>query len=268
MGRASGYDGSTLVTGGSSFHLPAGGQWASAGAGNSGTFEVTGNGALFGGGSRGLGATPTKLYASSLEMAGGTTLSALPGGFQISVLGGANQIVLHDSVRLQVIIEAGMGLPVGTYTPEATGTSAAPATGAGSAALSFANASGVFTGAAGVILPGHVSLDVGAWGSLPVWGSMQEYVLIDGLNTPSIISSFGSSQNAVASIFGNDGKLLLMGAQFQLSFSENKLIMTQVSLSSTIPEPSTYALIGGLGALGLAFWRRRKAAKAAKAAKK
>ena len=35
-----------------------------------------------------------------------------------------------------------------------------------------------------------------------------------------------------------------------------------VPLSSTIPEPSTYALLGGLGVLGLALWRRRRGKRA------
>ncbi len=34
---------------------------------------------------------------------------------------------------------------------------------------------------------------------------------------------------------------------------------------SAIPEPSTYAAFAGLGALGLAFWRRRQVRTAVKA---
>jgi LPXTG-motif cell wall-anchored protein len=49
-----------------------------------------------------------------------------------------------------------------------------------------------------------------------------------------------------------------MGARFHLSFQSDKLLLTQETYSTTVPELSTYAIIGGLGVLGLAVFRRRR----------
>ena len=44
-------------------------------------------------------------------------------------------------------------------------------------------------------------------------------------------------------------------------FADNFSVVAGATAMSAVPEPSTYAAIAGLGALGLAFWhRRRKAA--------
>jgi autotransporter-associated beta strand protein len=265
MGSGAGYGGHTEVTGGSAFHLPAGGQYGTADANNSGNFTVTGGGALLGGGAPGLGSTPTNLYAASLTMSSGTILGALPGGFRVNVANAAS-VHLSSGMTLRIILAAEMELPTGTYVEGTVGPGAtrAPASGSGSAALSFANASGVvFSGGAGVGVSLPVPLNLVVGGSILVKGpDLYQYVLVDGLDTTSLINSFGvaTPEAAVTAIFGSN-EITILGAQFRVGFSENKLILTQTSFSSTIPEPSTYGLLGGLGVLGFAFWRRRKKAK-------
>ena len=48
-----------------------------------------------------------------------------------------------------------------------------------------------------------------------------------------------------------------------LMFADNFSVVAGATAMSAIPEPSTYAALAGLGALGLALWRRRQAKSAA-----
>jgi hypothetical protein len=165
------------------------------------------------------------------------------------------------------VIEAATATPLGTFLIHDLGdtTPAGLPGGVAGSALTFANAGGVVFSAVGavdgVVLPGQVDLRLG--GTILVNGAnLYEYVLMDGLNVAqSVVNAVGmggSALDAVKAIFGNEGLVSVMGAEFQLGFSGSKLVMTQLSLSSTVPEPSVYALVGGLGALGLAVWRRRR----------
>jgi autotransporter-associated beta strand protein len=274
-GSGAAYPGHTEVKGaGTVFHLPAGGPtgavWGmphNAGVSQAGNFEVRAGAALVGGGARaGGGNFATTLNVGKLVMSPGSVLNVLPGGFKVNVADVA-ATVLADSIR--ITIEATTATAKGTYVlHDLSNTTAAGVPGAANgAALTFANTSGVVfagTGATtGLVLPAHVNLQVG--GSILVnGGAFYEYVLMDGLNVQSIVSAAGvDPAAAIAKIFGSN-QIQVMGAQFHLGFSGSKLVMTQVSLSTTIPEPSTYALCGGLGVLGLALWRRRRSRNAAK----
>lgn len=50
-----------------------------------------------------------------------------------------------------------------------------------------------------------------------------------------------------------------------LMYADDFSVISGATAISAIPEPSTYAAFAGLGALGLAFWRRRQARAAAQA---
>ena len=54
---------------------------------------------------------------------------------------------------------------------------------------------------------------------------------------------------------------VISGYDFSLDLFADTLRLT--ATASAIPEPSTYAALAGLGALGLALWRRRQAKSAA-----
>jgi autotransporter-associated beta strand protein len=265
MGDGSTYAGNTVITGGSTFHLPAGGQYAPAGDNNSGVFTVNAGSTLVGGG----GSAPTELYVKSLTISGGSTLSVAPGGFRVNMTS-SSDVILAPNAILRIAVAESMAIEKGTYVVEEIRLQGeetrAPRSGSGSAALSFADADGVvFSGPDqfGVFTSLGVPLNLNVTGTIRVHGpEYYEYVLIDGLDTVSIVRSIGSNNAnaAILAIFGTD-EINLLGARFQLFFSENKLIMQQMTLSSTVPEPSTYALVGGLGVLALAFWRRRKKGK-------
>jgi hypothetical protein len=202
------------------------------------------------------------LNVNNLSMASGSTLGVYPGGFNVNVAAAnAANITLADNIS--IIVASGAGLPVGTYSEFNGGpTSSGPASGNGHiASVSFADETGnIFMGSNGVLLPAKVNLGVGVSGYLPESGAMSEFVLMDGLNVQSIVSAAGVSTaaDAILSIFGNDGKVEMLGAVFQLTFNGDKLLMTQMTYSTTIPEPGTYALCGGLVVLGVAVWRKRQ----------
>jgi hypothetical protein len=284
MGDASGYAGHTEVKAneslnrGSVFHLPADGttgavygMGAQADVSQAGNFMVRSGSTLVGGGARaGVGNFATTLNVGALAMETGSVLSVLPGGFKVNVAdaGLPGSVLIANNIR--ITIEAATAATVNTFKflPSSESPAAGDPGTAGAAALTFANASGVVfsVGNTGVVLPlGQVNLQVG--GSILRDGALHDYVLIDGLNTQSIVTAAGVgdvSADAIRAIFGNDGRVFVMGAEFQLGFSGNKLVMSQMSLSSTVPEPSTYALVGGFGVLGFALWRRRSRAAAVK----
>lgn len=64
--------------------------------------------------------------------------------------------------------------------------------------------------------------------------------------------AFTSSLDLSDFTFGNT----ISGYTYSLGFSGNLL---QVTATSAVPEPSTYATIFGVGSLGFALWRRRRA---------
>jgi autotransporter-associated beta strand protein len=243
------------------FHINA----ASYGApGTTGNFTVSAGASLHGG----RGAV---LNVNNLDMAVGSHLGVVPGGFQVNI-GETALANVKLATNISIIVDSSASVPVGTYSTHDGGPMhSGPASANGhTASVSFANASGnVFTGTNGVLLPNSVNLRVGISGYIPTEGAKNEYVLMDGLDVLGIVSAsgMGTPSAAILSIFGGDGTLKIMGATYLLSFNQNKLIMTQETYAITIPEPSTYALAGGLGVLGFALWRRRKRKLAAMAAK-
>jgi hypothetical protein len=246
-GNASNFAGHTTVTSGA-FHLPAG-QYGT--IGTTGVFTVAGGASLHGG-------AGSRLHVNQLTMASGSWLSALPGGFRI-IVPDANNVQLADN--LSFILDSHNAVPVHTG-----------ATAVDKSAVSFAQATGgngtIFAGAGGVVLPASVvNLNVGILGEVPRSGEKLEFVLMEGLDIVRIQSIVSASipEEAITSIFGVKETLTIMGATFRLSFQSNKLLLTQETYSTTIPEPSTYAMIGGLGVLGLAVFRRRRKKKIAEA---
>ena len=71
--------------------------------------------------------------------------------------------------------------------------------------------------------------------------------------TSATLSDFSATDFTLGSrIAGYDYSFALAGSTLQL-----------IATTSAIPEPSTYALLAGLGALGLAGWHRRRAVRGA-----
>lgn len=155
---------------------------------------------------------------------------------------------------------------IGGATTAASGSFLSAGTGAGAAGtLTFAstlNISGLAAGTGGLLFDlgaigasdkitltsGALTLGAGAlnfadfsFGTLGGFGG-GVYTLID-TNT-SIVGTLGSN------LTGTIG-----GLASEISISGNDLILT---VTSSIPEPSTYALAGGVLALGAAFSRRRR----------
>lgn len=56
---------------------------------------------------------------------------------------------------------------------------------------------------------------------------------------------------------GNGFSLVLYGASNSAPISSGDMTFDNFSVVSAVPEPSTYAMLAGLGALGLVLWRRR-----------
>lgn len=73
------------------------------------------------------------------------------------------------------------------------------------------------------------------------------------INYTSAVASSGCAANSFA--LGST----IPGYTYNLSLSGNSL---QLTATSAIPEPSTYAALASLAALGLAVWRHRRSARA------
>ena len=90
-----------------------------------------------------------------------------------------------------------------------------------------------------------------------------DYLVVNP-NTP-VVSSFGNEVEAGAwQSTPTDGfSFRILGKSTEVAISSGILYADDFAVSAgqtAIPEPSTYAALAGLGALGLAFWQRRRKA--------
>lgn len=151
--------------------------------------------------------------------------------------------------------------PVGEYAT--IGLEVAGSAGQYSAIMLGTSSGGSFLRAEGV---GFSAVEAGTGDSTDVtlrlaWDAgtqaLSSYYSIDGTNYTSLATfspltqwSAGAATNGFFfEVFGNSN---LMAA-----LSSGSVYADNFSVSA-IPEPSTYAAFAGLGALGLAFWRRRQ----------
>ncbi|MDF3056138.1 MAG: hypothetical protein K0R17_353 [Rariglobus sp.] len=102
------------------------------------------------------------------------------------------------------------------------------------------------------------------------WSESSYYTVnLDVVNSGGSVAFTGSVlSSADASVFGTfttitdntPTNVSALNVGFRLGVTQNDIIrMDNFTLtSSAIPEPSTYALLGGAGVLGLAIWNRRR----------
>ncbi|MDR2430011.1 MAG: PEP-CTERM sorting domain-containing protein [Puniceicoccales bacterium] len=102
-----------------------------------------------------------------------------------------------------------------------------------------------------VITP-RMQFDTSQWSEVLTDTSYASFTLIEGFK-----HAFADS-TSIATAFGlTDDDLRINGGIFELSAFNNTLYLVQYD-SYIIPEPATYGLLAGLGALTLALLRRRK----------
>lgn len=88
----------------------------------------------------------------------------------------------------------------------------------------------------------------------PFWAANRTWLVYDSTTTNNYSSLTLSALNWTDG-FGNQFNTALAGASFGLSAVGSDVYLNYSA--AAIPEPSTYAALAGLGALGLALWRRR-----------
>ena len=89
------------------------------------------------------------------------------------------------------------------------------------------------------------------------WSSNQSWLVYDSATTTSF-SNLSLTSTNWADGSGNLFNTVLSGASFALGTVGNDVYLNYTA--AAVPEPSTYAALAGLAALGFAMWRRRRAA--------
>lgn len=95
------------------------------------------------------------------------------------------------------------------------------------------------------------------WTDDTFWGSNRTWLVYDSNTTSNYASLTLSAMNWVDG-FGNEFNTERAGSSFSLSLVGQDIFLNYTA--AAIPEPSTYAALAGLGALGLVMWKRRRRA--------
>jgi autotransporter-associated beta strand protein len=100
------------------------------------------------------------------------------------------------------------------------------------------------------------------WGN-SFWTTNQSWVVFDNANAATSFSNLSLNTLNWADSTGALFNTALAGASFSITQSGTDILLNYTA--AAIPEPSTYAALAGVAALGLVLWRRRRAAAAPKA---
>lgn len=120
-------------------------------------------------------------------------------------------------------------------------------------ALNFAGATGLnlsFNGAGSTL----------TWGD-SFWSSNQSWVVFSNASAPTGFSNLALNTLNWADSQGTLFSTALPNGSFTIGLNGNDVMLNY----SAIPEPSTYAALAGVAALGAVIWRRRRSAKATSA---
>lgn len=128
----------------------------------------------------------------------------------------------------------------------------------------LSGASGASLVSDAVASPGDASVAVD-FGSVPAPDSFALFVAAEAGNSGSLDAPTGGTSPTVTL---NDSGSYLVGSLYDLadatqaySWGRDKTNdMAGAAIAVSVPEPSTYAVLFGIGALGIVLWRRRRAA--------
>jgi hypothetical protein len=229
-GNAGGFEGATIIAGGSIFHLNTAGNYGSPSA-RTKSFKVENGSALYVGGGG-------KIYTVNFAMEKNTTLVVNPGKFTIDA-----------DASLTFGEESGNKITlVFRVSNEDLDSESAP-----NPKLTVVNSGGV------VLHPGTI-LRVDSFGYIPQPSQDGHFTLMDGLDLNKMESDYLDPLNPettlVKAIFGEE-ELYIMNNRFAIYFINGKLMASQLECRG-VPEPGTYGLFSGVFIAGLALLRRRR----------
>ncbi|MDR2429897.1 MAG: PEP-CTERM sorting domain-containing protein [Puniceicoccales bacterium] len=199
---------------------------------------------------------------TSFDVSGNAILAAERG-----TLINANSFWLKNTATLQLLadgrtdgkftINVNSPFRGGEFSPDATFIfeikgADAPSRNAGK--LGFANTTPTF----GSTPAPKLKFDTSQWTENLSNLSNQDYVSITLIEKFGYNGAFQNGSVIAPSVFGlTDADMEMNGGKFQFEYANNNLYLNQFD-AYPIPEPSTYALLGGIGAVALAVMRRKK----------